>query len=216
MQVQAAKPVTRIGAVGLGTGSVAAYVRPNDHLTFFEIDPLVIRLATNPAHFSYISECAKGKVGFVVGDARLTLNDQPPGTFDILLIDAFSSDAVPAHLLTVEAVAGYMERLTPDGVLILHLSNRNLDLKGPAQAVAARLGVPALLQEYRPTSGSGWESAEDALILIKSPEALAAFAADPRWKPSDPKGVRAWTDDYTNLPGARWRRQQERYDWRPG
>ncbi|HEY2359258.1 MAG TPA: fused MFS/spermidine synthase, partial [Phenylobacterium sp.] len=123
---QREKPALRIGAVGLGTGSVSAYVRPGDRLTFFEIDPLVIRISSDPAHFSYTTRCAKGPVDYVLGDARLTLAEQPTDLFDILLIDAFSSDAVPTHLLTEEAVRGYLTHIKPDGVLILHLSNRNL------------------------------------------------------------------------------------------
>jgi hypothetical protein len=110
---QKAKASVRIGAVGLGTGTVAAYTRPGDHLTFYEIDPLVVRIANDPKHFTYTTECAKGRVDFVVGDARLTVAKEPDGLFDILLIDAFSSDAVPAHLLTVEAVRGYLAKLRP-------------------------------------------------------------------------------------------------------
>ncbi|MFI4966116.1 MAG: spermidine synthase, partial [Caulobacterales bacterium] len=143
---QREKRALRIGAVGLGTGSVSAYVRPGDRLTFFEIDPLVIRISSDPAHFSYTTRCAKGPVTYVLGDARLTVAKQPADIFDILLIDAFSSDAVPTHLLTTEAVRGYLTHLKPDGVLILHLSNRNLDLNGPAQAVARAAGGVALIQ----------------------------------------------------------------------
>lgn len=206
------RPALRIGAVGLGTGSVAAYVRPGDHLTFFEIDPLVIRVATDPRHFSYTSRCARGQVDYVVGDARLTLARQPTDAFDILLIDAFSSDAVPTHLLTVEAVRGYLTHLKPDGVLILHLSNRNLDLKGPAQAVAHAAGGSALLQQRRIKAGQGmfWEADEDAVIVGRSPAALRRFMADPRWTATNPFRVRPWTDDYVNLPGALWRRLRER------
>jgi SAM-dependent methyltransferase len=217
--VEAEKPAIRIGAVGLGTGSVAAYVRPTDRLTFFEIDPLVIKVSTDPAHFSYVTGCAKGAVDFVVGDARLTLAKQPAGQFDILLIDAFSSDAVPAHLLTVEAVRGYLAHLKPDGVLILHLSNRNLDLKGPAQAVARLAGGAARLQEYRPDlrrqPRGYWESPEDAVIVARTPAALARFVGDPAWKPADPFKARPWTDDYTNLAGALYRRLRESFTWLP-
>ncbi|MDB5420041.1 MAG: putative spermine/spermidine synthase protein, partial [Phenylobacterium sp.] len=209
-------PSLRMGAVGLGTGSVAAYVRPGDHLTFFEIDPLVIRISTDPKHFSYTTICAKGRVDYVVGDARLTLERQPPGVFDVLLIDAFSSDAVPAHLLTVEAIRGYLGHLKPDGVIILHLSNRNLDLDGPAQAVAGAAGGYGLIQKYQPASDAFWESAEDVVIIGKSPEAIARFAHDKRWAPADPTLARPWTDDYTNLVGALWRRMKERWTWLPG
>ncbi len=211
---QAARPALRIGAVGLGTGSVAAYVRPGDHLTFFEIDPLVIRISRDSGDFTYIRDCAKGQVDFVVGDARLTLAKQPADTFDILLIDAFSSDAVPAHLLTVEAVQGYLSRLKPGGVVVLHLSNRNLDLVAPAMAVAKAAGGYAMVQEHLEpySTPNQWESQEDALIIVRNPEALAVYAVDPQWKPTQPDLMRPWTDDYTNLIGAMGRRFRERFD----
>jgi hypothetical protein len=213
----AARPNLRIGAVGLGTGSVAAYVRPGDRLTFFEIDPLVVKVASDPANFSYTSECAKAPVDYVIGDARLTVAKQPVGSFDILLIDAFSSDAVPAHLLTVEAVRGYLTKLKPDGILILHLSNRNLDLLGPAQSVTRKAGGWALVQEYRPDKDpmGTWESPEDAVIAANSRQALARFAADNRWRPANPFLVRPWTDDYTNLAGAMYANLKARWVWLP-
>ncbi|MDP1736144.1 MAG: fused MFS/spermidine synthase [Caulobacter sp.] len=211
---QAMRPALRIGAVGLGTGSVAAYVRPGDHLTFFEIDPLVIRISGGSGAFTYVRDCAKGKVDFVVGDARLTLDKQPEGIFDILLIDAFSSDSVPAHLLTVEALQGYLKRLKPDGVLILHLSNRNLELRAPAMAVAKAAGGYALLQRHNKDwdTPNMWESSEDALIVGRTAAALAAYEADERWQRSDPTLARPWTDDYTNLVGALWGRLKERFE----
>ena len=175
----------------------------------------MIRISSDPNHFSYTTRCAKGPVDYVLGDARLSLAQQPSGSFDILLIDAFSSDAVPTHLLTEEAVRGYLTHMKPDGVLILHLSNRNLDLNGPAQAVAKAAGGLALIQHYRPAPGmdlGGWPSPEDAVIVARTPAALARFAADPRWKATDAQGVRPWTDDYTNLFGALWRRLEQKLD----
>jgi hypothetical protein len=203
---------TRIGAVGLGTGSVAAYVRPGDSLTFFEIDPLVVRVATDPENFTYTTRCARGPVNYVIGDARLTLAKQPDASFDILLIDAFSSDAVPSHLLTVEAVRGYLRKMKPDGVVILHLSNRHLDLLGPAQAVVRAAGGHGYLQMRRVIGNTGfWEADEDAMVIARDPQALAAYAADPRWLALDPTKARPWTDDYTNLPGALWRKMREQW-----
>jgi len=214
---QARKPAIRVGAVGLGAGTVSAYVRPGDALTFFEIDPLVVRIATNPAYFSYTTHCAKGRLDFVVGDARLTVARQPKDSFDILLIDAFSSDSVPAHLLTVEAVRSYLERVKPDGVVILHLSNRNLELRSPAMAVARAAGGVALLQRHQEAPGAArlWESSEDALIIGRDAAALAPYAADPRWTPANPNLARAWTDDYTNVPGALYARLKEQWTWLP-
>ena len=208
---QAMQPALRIGAVGLGTGSVAAYVRPADHLTFFEIDPLVIKTSGPGGTFTYTSQCAKGPVDFVLGDARLTLANQPKAVFDVLLIDAFSSDAVPAHLLTVEALKGYLTHLKPDGVLLLHLSNRNLELNGPATAVAKAAGGYALLQKYSQgcRSPQYWESGEDVLIVGRSAAALAPFEADPRWVRATTT-VAPWTDNYTNLVGALINRLKQR------
>lgn len=207
----------RVGAVGLGTGAVAAYSRKGDHLTFFEIDPLVIRLSTDPKYFSYTTTCAKGAIDYVVGDARLTLAKQPAGTFDVLLIDAFSSDAVPAHLLTVEAMKGYLAKLKPDGVLIVHLSNRNLELRAPAMAVAEAAGGFALIQRHSPAKASPplWESAEDAMIVSRSLAALAPYEADGRWAQTDPTAARPWTDDYMNLAGAMYAQLKVNWPWLP-
>lgn len=215
-ETKAARPLS-VGAVGLGTGAVAAYTRPGDHLTFFEIDPLVIRLSTDPKHFSYTTTCARGKIDYVLGDARLTLAKQPDEAFDILLIDAFSSDAVPAHLLTVEAMKGYLTKLKPEGVLIVHLSNRNLELRGPAMAVAEAAGGFALIQRHSPAKDSPplWESAEDALIVTRSLAALAPYEADKRWSQTDPTATRPWTDDYTNLPGAMYAEMKVKWPWLP-
>ncbi|MDB5430297.1 MAG: spermidine synthase [Caulobacter sp.] len=224
IQARKQKPAIDIGAVGLGTGSVAAYTRKADRLTFFEIDPLVVKISTNPANFSYTTECARGQVSYVLGDARLTLARQPPQAFDVLLIDAFSSDSVPAHLLTVEAIRGYLGHLKPGGVLILHLSNRNLELRGPAMAAAVAAGGVALLQRHigapmcdartrwPDCAPNMFESSEDAVIVGRDKASLAAYAADSRWTPADPTRARPWTDNYTNLFGAMWARVAERLD----
>jgi hypothetical protein len=209
----AAKPRLTVAAVGLGTGSVAAYDRPGDAFTFFEIDPLVVKVSTDPANFTYVTRCARGVVGYRLGDARLTLSRQPDARFDILLVDAFSSDSVPAHLLTVEAMRMYLAKIKPDGVIVLHLSNRNLELDGPAQAIALAAGGRALLQVHYadPALPDMWESSEDAVIVARTPAGLAPFVADRRWVAADPRGVRPWTDDYTNLFGALVRRLQGRW-----
>jgi hypothetical protein len=201
--VRRLKPAINVGAVGLGTGAVAAYTRPGDSLRFFEIDPVVIRVASDPKYFSYTTACARGRISYTLGDARLTLGKQPPGQYDILLIDAFSSDSVPAHLLTVEAMRMYFSKLAPGGVLVLHLSNRNLDLMRPAQAVARAAGGAALRQVYAGSEVSAvWASSEQAVIVGQSRAALAPFLSDPRWSIADAEGVKPWTDDYTDVFGA--------------
>jgi predicted O-methyltransferase YrrM len=202
------KPSLNVGAVGLGAGTVAAYERPEDHFTFFEIDPLVVKIAKDSGRFSYLNGCAKGRVDQVIGDARWSLARQADKRFDILLIDAFSSDSVPAHLLTVEAVHLYLSKIKPDGVVILHLSNRNLDLMNPAQAVARINGAFALTQRHiaNPQLPPFWESSEDAVVLAPTPQGLAPFVADPRWQAPDDHNVAPWTDDHTDIFGALLRR----------
>lgn len=203
----ARKPQLSIGAVGLGTGAVAAYTRPGDTLRFFEIDPLVLRVSRDSGAFSYVSDCAHGQISYTLGDARLTLSKAPAASFDLLLIDAFSSDSVPAHLLTTQAARMYLEKLRPDGVVVFHLSNRNLDLMAPAAAIAQAASGQGLAQSFRPGPPASYRViSEDVVITARSPAGLAPFVHDPRWTRADPAGVRPWTDDYTNLFGALARR----------
>jgi len=204
--VQSRKPTMDVAAVGLGTGVVSAYTRPGDQLTFFEIDPLVVAVSSDPENFTYVTECARGRIDYVIGDARLTLNRQPADSFDILLVDAFSSDAIPAHLLTVEAMRTYLSKIKPDGVVILHLSNRHLELHRPANAVAKAAGGVSLEQRYRKSDSTPhlWESSENVVIVGRSAAALEPYRAAPFWEIPPPSRSRPWTDDYTNLPGALW------------
>jgi hypothetical protein len=204
---QAKAQGVRIGAIGMGAGTVAAYVRTTDSLRFFEIDPQVVAMATNPKDFSYIHGCADGPVDWVLGDARLTLAREPAGEFDLFLVDAFSSDSVPAHLLTVEAMRSYLAHVKPNGVVVMHLTNRHLELMAPAAAIAKAAGGYALQQSYQPPPGRSYaEAHEDVILIAKSPSALVPFQVGPRWTPADAHGVRVWTDDYTNLFGALTRR----------
>ncbi len=194
----------RIGVVGQGSGAMATYKRTEDTMTFFEIDPMVDRLSRDPQWFSYISTCASGPINTVLGDARLTLAKETPGSYDLLIIDAFSSDAVPTHLLTVEAIQGYLTMLKPDGVVLLHLSNRNLDITMPAVAAAQALGKPSLHQLYyeSDTTPEMAEASTEALILSPTAEGLRDFSADQRWNSPARTVVRPWTDDYVNLFGS--------------
>jgi len=202
-----ARGPARIGVVGQGSGAMATYRRAEDSMTFFEIDPMVDRLSRDPEWFTYISDCAAGPIDTVLGDARLTLAKQPAGSFDLLIIDAFSSDAVPTHLLTAEAIEGYLKLVKPNGVVVLHLSNRNLDITLPAIAAAQALGKSSLHQIYYEGDSTPEmaEASTEALILSPTPEGLADFRADARWKQPLPTTVRPWTDDYVNLFGSLWR-----------
>jgi spermidine synthase len=199
---QTMRPGLKIGAVGLGAGTVATYTRPTDALRFFEIDPLVVRLAFDPTKLTFIRGCARGAVSVTLGDARLSLNNVPDASYDVLLVDAFSSDSVPTHLLTVEAIRTYLRVIKPDGVVILHLSNRNLELEGPAAASVRGAGGVALVQDYFSPAPSPYvESGAQAIIAGRSLAALKPFRTSGAW--TAPKiEARAWTDDYVNVFGA--------------
>ncbi|MHC3126700.1 spermidine synthase [Brevundimonas sp. GN22] len=198
---QSAKPALNVGLVGQGTGTMLSYMRPTDTFTYFEIDPMVDRISRDPRYFSYFKNCATNDVRTVYGDARLTLKKEPAHSFDYLLIDAFSSDAIPTHLLTKEAISGYADMLTQDGVLVLHLSNRHLDITRPAMAAAEAAGLSYLHQGYsRPREGHDMiDATTEALIIARTPEALDAFKKDGRWSEWTPGGVKPWTDDYVDL-----------------
>jgi len=189
--------------VGLGAGTVAAFVRPQDRLRFFEIDPMMVRLATDPARFSFVRGCARGPVDIVTGDARLSMRGEPSGAYDLILVDAFSSDSIPTHLLTVEALRGYLRLIKPDGVVLLHLSNRNLDLAGPAEAAAEAAGAAALYgQHWVYDDVSPYvEASGVALLMARNPTALKPYLDNPDWR-EPTQATRPWTDDYTNVWGA--------------
>jgi SAM-dependent methyltransferase len=199
---QGLRPGLRIGAVGLGSGTVATYTRPADTLRFFEIDPLVVRLAFDARKLHFIRGCAKGTVTVTLGDARLSLNTVADASYDVLLVDAFSSDSVPTHLLTVEAIRTYLRVIKPDGVVVLHLSNRNLELEGPAAASVRQAGGVALVQDYYSPAPSPYvESSAQAILAGRTLAALQPYRAAAGWQA--PKlHARAWTDDYVNVFGA--------------
>ena len=129
-----------VAVVGLGTGTFACQTKPEDTLTYFEIDPAVVRIAKDPKRFSFLTEC-RPDVKIVIGDARLTLSDQPDGQFDMILIDAFSSDAIPTHLLTKEAMAIYKQKIKPDGLILMHISNKHMALASAVAGIAKANGL---------------------------------------------------------------------------
>lgn len=207
-RMQSRLPSVNAAIVGLGAGAMAAYVRPTDHLTYYEIDPTVVKLASDPRYFTYLSHCTHAPVGIVTGDARLTLAPLPQGKLDVLMVDAFSSNAVPAHLLTVEAVRMYLSKLDDNGVVLFHLSNRHLELTAPVIAAVREAGGASLEQSrYFPNREDLIHSSSVVVMAAKSPAALATFRADPRWQAGDPGKVAAWTDDYMNLIGALLRKK---------
>lgn len=200
------KPIS-LAAVGLGAGSVACYREKNENWTFFEIDPEVVRLARDPQRFRFLSTCAPD-MPIVLGDARLTLTASPE-QYDVILLDAFSSDAIPAHLLTREAIAGYLARLKPKGIIVLHISNRHLELSRIAAAVGAAEGLVAMQKFDRaPTNfAEDYKSSAQVAVLARSWSDLAHLTARTGWEPVAADGVTPWTDDYSDLISAMIRKK---------
>jgi hypothetical protein len=198
-----------LALIGLGAGSTACLMRPDDELTIFEIDPAVVRLATAPGgDFTYVPLC-QPDARIELGDARLRIAEEPDGAFDVVVVDAFSSDAIPAHLLTREAIALYLSKTRETGVVVLHLSNRNLALVSEAARVTRDLNVPTLYRVSRrfeqPYVSFYGGLAASVMIVAHSPEVLTELAlTNDDWRVIEAPPGRGWTDDYINIPRALW------------
>jgi hypothetical protein len=201
----------RVGIIGLGVGALASYGETGQEFTFFEIDPAVERIARDPRYFTYLADAeARGvQVRSVLGDARLSLRHEPEGTYGLLVVDAFTGDSIPTHLLTGEAVRLYLERLTDDGLLAFHVTNDYLDLGPVLGDEAQAAGLVGLIQYdadlsheelRRGKTPSTW------VVLARQMAAFGPLSSQRRWKPlTGRSGARAWTDDYSNVLGTlRW------------
>ena len=181
--------------VGLGTGTVAAYGQPGQRMTFFEIDPEVVRIARDPNLFTYLAD-SDATVETVVGDGRLGLAKTGTGSFDLIVLDAFSSDSIPVHLLTEEAMRTYVDRLAPGGLLLVHISNRVFDLEPVLASAAERLGLSAVTRH----GGGGADGAtpSDWVALGRDASDVAPLTALPGWRELGARQVH-WTDDYSSI-----------------
>lgn len=190
----------RVAAIGLGAGATAAYARPGETWTFYEIDPLVARIAADSRYFHFLSGAAVPP-RVVLGDARLSLEREPARNFDVVLVDAFSSDAIPVHLLTREALALYRSRLAADGVIAWHISNKYVDLRPVLEALAMDARLRALIYEdlHVPVNAGGrlpsvW------VVMTANQVTAAAIGRDARWSQLEvPQTRHVWTDDFSNV-----------------
>jgi hypothetical protein len=207
--VRARKGSTLHAAViGLGSGSLACRIGPGESWRFFEIDPTVITLATDPRRFSFVSSCAPN-LTIVLGDARLTMAEEPDGAYDLIVVDAYSSDAIPVHLATREAMAIYKAKLAPHGVVMMHISNRHLELESVVVGIAAANGLKTWVwsNDDDEDDDDKYIFPSDVAISAKDPADIGALANSKFWVLTEPKSdVRTWTDDYSNIAGAIWRK----------
>ncbi|MBI5764603.1 MAG: fused MFS/spermidine synthase [Planctomycetes bacterium] len=193
-----------VGIIGLGVGSIAAYASPNQQFTYYEIDPAVEVMARNETFFTFLSKC-RGTVDVVLGDGRLTIARAPDKHFGLIILDAFSSDAIPTHLLSLEAMNVYLSKLADDGLLAFHISNGFLNL----EPVVARLADQAHLacisrsdRGVRRDELADGQLAAHYVVMSRIPERLAALESKPRWHRCETsKDVPVWTDQYCDILG---------------
>ncbi len=191
----------KIGIVGLGVGTTACYQKENRHFDFFEIDPKIIRIAQNPEYFTFLSDC-KSPYSIITGDGRLTIQEKPDHFYDLILLDAFSSDNIPTHLLTIEAIRIYLKKLKPGGALLFNISNSYLDIEPVLSVIGKTLNIPS----YSRISSKGKVTDTDLeyypthYFSMSYNKKYNDFLIENNWSAGKfRKGVRLWTDQYSNI-----------------
>lgn len=195
-----------IAAIGLGVGSISCYPTEGRSLTFFEINPAVTKLAEHPNYFGFLKGCG-ADYDVIHGDGRLKIQDSPPASYDLIFLDAFTSDSIPVHLLTREAIALYMDKLAPGGMVLAHISNNHLDLAPVLAAIARDLGLSIFERVRRPGTTEGKvnrlvHAQAHMVVLARNDGDLGRLPYLAGWRPlSVQPQVRTWTDGYTNIVG---------------
>jgi len=196
----------KIAVLGLGAGTIACYAQPGRSFDFYEIDPAVVKIAENEKLFTYLADCGS-PYKTILGDGRLTLQDTPDASYDVLVLDAFSSDNIPMHLLTLEAFRTYMRKVKAGGIIIFNISNRFIDLEPQLAALSQITMVPSIIKFS--SSGPVAENskltynAAQYVVFSPDPEVLLALRTRYGWDPTERKdGFRVWTDDYANIIAA--------------
>ncbi len=201
----------RYGVIGLGAGSLACHSAEGEDWRFFEIDPVVIGIARNSGKFTFIESCLP-KPDIVIGDARLTMTKETDQSFDVLIVDAFSSDAIPVHLMTAESIRLYMAKLKPDGVVLLHISNRYLDLEAVLGATITQVpGAHGIIVSDDSADGSYAQSSSTVALFAKSEAALDPFRGMKEIRQLARGSLKPWTDDYSDVLGPFVSQYKKRY-----
>ena len=190
-----------IAVVGLGAGTLSCYAKKKQDWIFYELDPGIVDVAENPKYFTYLRNCGH-KITMKVGDARLSIEKEPDQRLDLLIIDAFSSDAIPTHLLTQEAFDLYFSKIKPNGILAFHITNRHLALKKVLSDHSQTMKIPALIQEFKPQNPPPLVVATDWVVMAKNKQVLEPLRQSNlgHWQKMPLYfGLKSWTDDFTNI-----------------
>ncbi len=199
----------RVAVIGLGAGTLACQAKSGETWKFFEIDQTMVDTARNPKYFTYLSACMPD-IKPVIGDARLTFAREPDAAYDLIIVDAYSSDAIPIHLATQEAMAIYKAKLAPGGAVVMHVSNRHLELASVVVGIADANGMKSWV--YNEDSGRDAEYifTTNVVVSARKPEDVGSLASDSYWQSTPPTpGEWVWTDDYSNVLGAVYRRLRD-------
>jgi hypothetical protein len=195
------------GIIGVGAGSLSCQMLPGEGQELVEIDPLVMKVAQDPKYFRFLSDCAKDATVHI-GDGRLVLEDSPANHFDHLIVDAYSSDSVPVHMMTTEAIGMFMTKVKAGGMLVMHLSNRHLDLQGVVAANAEKLGLKVVTGTFVPKNDAetvNMATNSIVAVLARNEKDFGALLKDSRWQSPSSEGMTPWTDGYSNILQAMWR-----------
>ena len=202
----------RVAVIGLGAGTLACASEPGESWKFFEIDQTMVDTARDPKYFSYIQNC-EPDLKPVIGDARLTFAREPDGAYDLIIVDAYSSDAIPIHLATEQAMAIYKNKLAPRGAVVMHVSNRHLELAGVVVGIANANGLTSWAFNEDSNRDSEYIFATEVVVSARGEEDVGALASSGQWTLTNAdEKQRIWTDDYSNVLGAvlrRLRRKEE-------
>lgn len=202
----AAPANSRVAVIGLGVGAMASYSKPGQQWTFYEINPDVINIARNSQYFTYLQNCASGSVNVVEGDARLNLQNAEAGYYGLIVLDAFSSDAIPVHLVTQQALDLYLAKLAEGGILAFHISNRSLNLKPILAGLAESRNLVCIgFDDLKPSSLEGKDPSQWVVMARSSPE-ISNLSINSQWQRLNARqGERVWSDDFSNiLQAIRW------------
>lgn len=196
----------RVAVIGLGAGTLACAALPGETWKFFEIDQTMVDTARDPKKFSYISSCMPN-LQPVIGDARLTFAREPDGIYDLIIVDAYSSDAIPIHLATEEAMAIYKAKLAPQGAVVMHVSNRHLELASVVVGIAEENDLKSWVYDEDSGRDDEYIFPTNVVVSARDEADVGTLAASSVWTLTEPDdNQRVWTDDYSNVLGAVWRR----------